>query len=261
MSQSRSCNLWLPSASPARGVVLLTHGLNGLPASLNGLGRALAAKGFEVFRPAFEGHRGDNGAFLSITASEWEQDARRFHAEGAARAQELGVPFHHLAYSMSALIFAALPELRFNRRVLFAPALSLHAWYPAAIAIATLLPWLKFRSRIPEGFSANPVSGMRSARAMHWFRQRWNGAPDGTPTLIWADPRDELVNARALQAMAARSPTWEFRAVSTASCTLPRRFHHLIITEAAVGATEWDRLCAGTAEFLLRGLGGYSSSL
>lgn len=255
MSLDGPHNLWLSTAPPTRGVVLLTHGLNGLPSSLDGLARTLAARGLEVFRPAFEGHRGDNQAFLKVTASHWQQDSRHFHAIAAARARDVGVPLHLVAYSMSALIFAAMPELKFGRRALFAPALSLHAWYPAAMGIAALVPWMKFRSRIPEGFSANPVSSLGSVRALHWFRRRWKGMPDATPTLIWADSRDELVNARGLRAMAGRSPQWEFREVSTEGCTLPRRYHHLITGEAAVGKAEWERLCRETADFLLNSPG------
>jgi alpha-beta hydrolase superfamily lysophospholipase len=251
MSLIGNHNRWFFTPSPARGVVLLTHGLNGLPASLDTLAFSLAAAGFDVLRPSFEGHRGDNAAFLSVTASAWEQDAVEFHAAAAARAAELGVPLHHVAYSMSALIFAAMPELRFSARVLLAPALALHFWYPIAMWIAALFPWIRFRSRIPDGFSANAVSGMRSATAMHFFRRRWKGVGDSTPTLVWADPRDELVSARGLRRMCSSAPAWEYRETGISGCTLPQCFHHLITGEAAVGAVEWERICRETAAFLL----------
>jgi alpha-beta hydrolase superfamily lysophospholipase len=249
MSLPGTHNRWFFSSSPAQGVVVLTHGLNALPSSLDGLGLVLAARGFDVLRPSFEGHRGDNAAFLSVTAAEWERDALEFHALASVRASELGVPVHLVAYSMSALIFAAMPSLVFSRRVLLAPALALHFWYPIAMWIAALFPWIRFRSRIPEGFSANDVSGMRSATAMHFFRRRWRGVADATPTLVWADPRDELVSARGLRRMC--TGTWEFRETGITGCTLPQCYHHLITGEAAVGAVEWERVCGETATFLL----------
>ncbi|MGZ3685727.1 MAG: alpha/beta hydrolase [Bdellovibrionota bacterium] len=252
MSPERSHECWfLPSSKPVRGVVLLTHGLNALPASLDTLARVLAARGFVVFRPSFTGHRGDTREFLRVTPEQWEKDARQFHAEALARAHAQGVPLHLCAYSMSALIYGALPELRFSRRALLAPALALHSWYPAAAFLATAFPWVSFRSRIPEGYSANPRGGFRPVKAMHAFRKKWRGEPDSTPTLIWANLRDELVDAPALKRMVSESAAWEYREVSTEGCQLRERFYHLIVGEPALGAREWARVCGETAEFLL----------
>ena len=251
MSLEGRHNTWLATTPPAKGVVLLTHGLNGSPACLDSLGRALARSSFEVFRPSFSGHRGNNEEFLAVTPAQWEQDARDFHAQAKARADSLGVPLHLCAYSMSALIFSALPELKFGRRIFFAPALTLHFWYPAAMGVVHLFPWVKFRSRIPEGYSANPRSGFRSAVALHAFRKRWRGEADSVPTLIWADRKDELVNAHRLKRLADSSAAWKYCELSTEGCTLPRRYDHLIIDEAALGRTEWERVTRETAEFLL----------
>jgi hypothetical protein len=244
--------LWLRAEGRPHGVVLLTHGLNGNPASLDSLGNFLARSGLEVFRPAFTGHRGGDGeAFLSVRAEQWEADARQFHAQASARAGELGVPLHHVAYSMSGLIFQALrSELPFARRVYFAPALAMHYWYEPAMWVARTAPWVQFRSRIPHGYNANTVSGFRSAIALHEFHRRHAGGADRVPTLIWCSLQDELVHGAGLRALAAQNPAWEFREVSIAGCTLPVRYHHLIIDEAAVGPTEWEKITTGTVQFL-----------
>ncbi len=251
-SPARAGEIWLETTGSApRGVVLLTHGLNGHPAAMDSLGRALADQGHVVFRPSFHGHWEDNDAFLRVAASHWEEDARRFHAIARTRAAEHGVPLFHVGYSMSGLIFQTMrEELRFDRRVLFAPALALHFWYEPAMRIARSVPWIRFRSRIPKGYGANPVSGLRSTIALNEFHRRWNGEPDRVPTLIWCDPRDELVHSEGLACLAGRGPAWQFRPVSTDGCTLPKRYHHLIIDEPSLGAAEWKRVTRETAEFL-----------
>lgn len=249
---------WFAAAggAPAKAVVVLTHGLNLRPARMNDLARALARDGFEVFRPAFCGHNGDTERFLSVSAEEWAQDARRIHAEAMARALELGVPLHLGAYSFSALVFQVLsPELPFARRIFFAPALRTHFWYPAAMGVARLLPNLRFTSRIFPDYRANSTTGTRALIALHEFMRRWRrgeGAGESSPTLIWIDPRDELVSGRKLRKLAAQKPGWELRELSNRGSRMRVKYHHLIINEEALGTEEWERLVRETREFLGR---------
>jgi pimeloyl-ACP methyl ester carboxylesterase len=234
--------------------VLLTHGLNSNPESFAPLAQYLSERGFEVFRPSFSGHRNNNQELLRIRSAQWEEDARVFYAEARARANTLKVPLHHVAYSMSGLIFQSLrDELEFDRRVYIAPALAFHSWYTPLIAIARVVPWIEFRSRIPKGYGANPRSGVRTVVALDDFRRkfrRFGGKPDVVPTLVWADPRDELVHGAGLRKLSAQNSNWEFRELNTDGGQL--KYHHLCIDEVCLGAEEWKRFAEGTAQFLAK---------
>ena len=165
---------WFPAQGIPQGVLLLTHGLNLHPERMDDLAQAFSASGLEVFRPAFYGHHAENGDFLKVDPEHWEEDAKRFHALVNARAQELKVPLFLGAYSFSALIFQVLrEELPFARRVLWAPALKLHFWYPIAALVLGAFPDFTFSSRVPGGYSANAKSGLRAFRSLHHFRNEW----------------------------------------------------------------------------------------
>lgn len=232
---------------------MVTHGLNLHPERMDDLRLAFVEAGYEVFRPAFTGHQEENGDFLRVRAEEWENDARRFHAIASQRAKELGVPVFLCAYSFSALIFQALAhELKFDRRVYLAPALKMHFWYPVAIEIVKRWPSFTFRSRIFKNYYANARGGARPVTALHYFMQRWRegrSRADGVPTLIWASPKDELVHGNRLRKLAESREGWEFRELSVAGSTLPKKYHHLVVDQAALGKKEFARVAGETIHF------------
>lgn len=247
------CDTWFPVKKP-RGVVLLTHGLNLNPARMDELGAALAAEGFEVFRPAFAGHCGHNKNYLNVSAEEWERDAREFHAAGKKRAEELGVPFHLVAYSFSAAIYQSFAgELDFASRVYLAPALSTKSWYPIAAFVANAFPWITYRSMNLKGYYANATSGARAVQALEYYvakvraRRRLD---DPTPTLVLVDPADELVSYKGLSIIAGRRKHWRLKELSNSESTMRPAYHHLVVTEEALGPKEWKRLVEGIAAFL-----------
>lgn len=250
------CDRWFPSTGKPKGVIVVTHGMNLSPLKMDELADRFSREGFEVLRPGFSGHHGDTEEILGVSASEWEEDAHRIHAEARARADSLGVPLHLIGYSFSCLIFQVLSaKLKFDRKVFLSPAIALHFWYLPLMWLVRLIPWLTFESVIPDGYAAARRSGVYSVLAMDEFYVRWKlgeGTDPSGPTLIWACRRDELVHAPNLMKMAAEKPGWEYRETSVAGCTLPRKYEHLIVDSASLGKTEFERVVQGTKEFLER---------
>ncbi len=253
---SPRCDRWFSAVGKPRGVVVVTHGMNLNPLKMDELAQTFASDGYEVFRPGFCGHHGDTEEMLGVTAAEWEEDAKRIHAEAKAKADSLKVPLHLIAYSFSGLVFQVLSrELPFSRRVYLAPALALHFWYRPLMWILRWIPWLTFRSVIPGTYVASETSGIYSVLAMDKFYLRWTfgeGRDSGSPTLIFAARRDELVHARNLAKLALEIPGWEFRETNVAGSTLPKSFHHLVVDSASLGPVEWGRVVSGAKEFFAR---------
>lgn len=249
-----ACEEWFPASGKAKGVMIVTHGLNVLPAKMNQLASHFASNGYEVLRPSFRGHCGKDYDLQAVKAEQWEEDARRFHAQAKVKADALKVPLFLAAYSFSGLIFQSMSEeLPFARRIYLAPALETHFWYPIAIFLVNLWPVNFFRTLIPDGYFAQEYGGTRSVIAMNHFFLRWGERrknADTVPTLIWADPADELVHGPKLKLLAESRPGWEFRALSVSGSTLPVSYHHLVIDEPSMGLEEWTRFTQGSLKFL-----------
>lgn len=249
-----SCDSWVKPKASSKGVVVVTHGMNLKPKCMDEMAEALAADGYEVLRPAFAGHCGEDNNYLYVTAEQWEGDARRIHGLASALAKELDKPLHLVAYSFSALVFQTMSkELPFDRKVLLAPALSTKFWYTPVKWLASLFPSLTYESNIATECAANRVSGARPIIALDQFLQKWNrgdGKGDQTPILAFAEPDDELVSYGGLQTIVADKNNWNLERVSNAGSTMPNSYHHLIVDSASVGAEEWKRMTGMILEFL-----------
>jgi hypothetical protein len=248
-----ACEKWFKAVGKAKGVFLVTHGLNSRPSKMEELAQALAQAGYEVLRPSFTGHCGAPEELQKIQAEAWEKDARVFYASAKKKADELKVPLYLAAYSFSGLAFHSLrKELPFKKRVYLAPALETKFWYPLAVFLIDLLPPIAFRTLIPSGYYAHEHSGLRAVVAMNHFLLNWQKSkpePDDGPVLLWVHPGDELVSASGLKEV-SKARGWDFREISIAGCELPKCYKHLIVDSAAVGKEQWKKMMEGTLEFL-----------
>jgi hypothetical protein len=251
---SEECERWFRAQGKRKGVMIVTHGLNLKPARMDGLAQFFSAQGYEVLRPSFTGHCGRPEELQQVKAESWEKDARHFYAKAKVKADYFKVPLYLTAYSFSGLIYQSMTkELPFKKRVFLASALETHFWYPIAIFLVNLWPTSFFRTWIPDGYFAQEYGGFRSVLAMNHFFLKWNDgrkSEDKTPTLVWGDPKDELVNVPKLKLLAEGSPGWEFRELGIGGCALPKCYHHLIVDEAALGPAEWKRVTETSAIFL-----------
>lgn len=240
---------WFSSPGPEpKGVLLLTHGMNLSPAKMDDLALAFAAAGYEVFRPGFAGHHGKNESYLDVEPAHWERDAREVYAIAEKRAKKLGLSIYLAAYSFSAAVFQSLTEeLPFARKIFFAPALATKSWYPVVKVLARIFQGVEYRSMNLKGYFANARGGTKPLLAFDHFLARPKHAPE--PVLIWIDPKDELVSYRGVRKLAEKN-RWRIEKISIRGSTLRRSFHHLIVTEEALGKKEWTRMIASTLEFL-----------
>lgn len=247
------CDSWFTSTANPKGVVVLTHGMNLRPSCMDELAKSFSSAGYEVFRPAFTGHCGENEKYLNVTAEEWEADARRIYGVAAARAENLKKPIHLVAYSFTALIYQTMEkELPFDRRVYLAPPLATKFWYPAVSWLARTFPWITYESKNTMcGF--NVKSGARPLLALEVFLQRWRdgaGKNYSGPVLVFAEPDDELVSYGGLVTFVADKNNWSMERVSNAGHTMPETYHHLIVDSPTLGKEEFSRMLGLAKDFL-----------
>lgn len=242
-----------PEAKP-KGVILLTHGMNLRPSCLNEMALAFTKAGYEVRRPSFTGHCEDNKKYLEVKKEDWLRDADHFHKEALDRAKKLKAPLILVAYSFSALIYKVTAEENpFDKRILIAPAVASKYWYPWVIWILNQFPNFTYSSNVPEACAANRTSGARPILVLHEILNLWKdgkGMHDKAPTLVLAEPDDELVDYKGLQKLAASLDHWKLERVSNEGKKDPKSYHHLIVTPESVGDEEWKRMMGLALEFL-----------
>ena len=250
-SSAQARHRWFFS-SPARHVVLLTHGLNMKPAAMDALAVALQNQNMDVLRVALSGHNNDLDVFKAATRLQWirEIDDARQEAQEHARGKNL--PLSLVGYSIGALLSLDLmetsehPRPPFHRMVLLAPALELRdrsKWIK-------LLGWLgdetTLPSKSPPAYRAHPATPLAGYKALlkSYEILKENGIHrlSKVPTLILVDPKDELVSPKGLQEGISHLPYWSLETIEKTQAPLKPNFHHLMVDEASLGSAAWTQL-------------------
>jgi hypothetical protein len=129
--------------------------------------------------------------------------------------------------------------------VWLAPGIVPRAISDLARVATKALPNVVIPSLAPRAIRAHARGTPLSAYRALWesvaaVRAKGFAGPDA-PTLIWIDPRDELVSARGLREVRARygKRDWEIR---EARAQGEARYRHLVVNEYGLGAAEWRRV-------------------
>ncbi len=265
-------------ATPPRGVALVLHGLNVRPARMIPLATCLAAAGVECLCLSLRGH-GDNylrpptqtrrqdqqerddaaarlESFRRVSYALWRDETAAAYAIARARSDQLGAPLLLAGFSLGAALGCTLavtqPGVRFERMILLAPALALRrnsclplllAHWPRAV-IPSLAP-AKYRANRGTPIAAYSALDRALALFAGGDRRRLD-----MPTLLLADPQDELVSYAGLQRLAAQQPQWTLRPIVKSGYATAYPVHHLLIDAEAVGASTWADICAHVTAFV-----------
>ena len=257
-STSEPAELRETSTHPARGTVILVHGLNQRPSSLDPLADEIGALGYNTYRITLHGHEIHGGEAFSEVA--WEDDLLR--AYHTVERQPGSTPIYLLGYSLGGLLVTRVldshPELTPHGVILLAPALSLRL-LPQSGYLLTLFP--------PTTLSVPNVAPPRYRRfantPLFWYRNIFSlysatrilGNPQrlaSVPTVIVANPRDELVSLTGLHEWLRDNQlaaTWRLSTIRPAAIS-PTTPEHLIIDQHSLGFTEWENLLASIKQFL-----------
>jgi pimeloyl-ACP methyl ester carboxylesterase len=287
LSEDRSTR-WFYSAAPGgpNGVSLVIHGLNLKPDKMLSIISGMTESGIDVLLLSLRGH-GDNygyeysyghensyahekinnsetarlEAFKTVSYQLWLNEAYLAYLEANKRAEKIGIPLFLNAFSLGGLIgldlFASKPDVKFDRMVLFAPAIALRLTIYLERALS-FFPRLVIPSLAPKAYLANkkgtPIAAYNALfEGLYQFKK--NAGPElNVPTLIFIDEQDEFIPLWKLKKMVEENGwnQWQFYIVhKEKQVQAGETFHHHIIDASSTGNAVWQNILKTVNSHLL----------
>lgn len=256
---------WFAQApgGPMTGVALVVHGLNLNPDRMINIIRTLNASGIGALRVSLQGH-GDNftpidgmdqaearmEAFKAVSYHKWAGDLLPAYRHIRQLSSRKELPLFLVADSYGALLALALilteADVQFDRMVLFAPALSMRSRNHIIRLLSPFPKWV-WPSFAPKFYRANRGTPQAAYQVVFETLERFEGALGpkiNIPTLVFIDPKDELISYPGLRKLKEKQKLdqWRFHHITKDRPTATTRIHHLIITPAAVGRSTWREM-------------------
>jgi esterase/lipase len=267
---------WFYSDAPGKpkGVALVIHGLNLRPDRMQPIISKLTEAGIDVLKLSLRGH-GENfhhgngvdedtarlEAFKNVSFQLWLNEAYLAYLQLKARGEEKGVPLFLTAFSLGGLIgldlFAANSGVDFDKLVLLAPAIRLHASVYLERVLSPF-PRLVIPSMAPKTYLANKKGTPIAAyNALFDGLDRFDktaGQKLNVPTLIFIDQRDEFIPLEKLKELVEekRWNQWKFYIVVKDKSARDKTFYHHIIDASSTGKTVWQNMMEAAVNHLLK---------
>jgi esterase/lipase len=265
---------WFYSDSPEelRGVALVIHGLNLRPDRMLPIISELNKSGIDVLRLSLRGH-GDNysrgngadenkarmDAFKNASYQVWMNEAYWAYLKLKERGEAKGVPLFLTAFSLGGLIgldmFASIAEVKFDKLLLFAPAIRLRAIVYLE-RIFSPFPRLVIPSMADKTYLANengtPIAAYNALfEGLDHFNQN-AGQKLNVPTLVFIDKQDEFIPLGKLEKLVTEKKwtRWQFYLVEKDQTAANEGFYHHIIDAPSTGNAVWQEMMAAAVAHL-----------
>ena len=256
-----------------KGVALVIHGLNLRPDRMQPIISKLNETDIDVLRLSLRGH-GDNyskgngidedqarlDAFKNVSYQLWMNEAYCAYLQLKERGAEKGVPLFLTAFSLGGLVgldlFASRADVMFEKLILFAPAIRLHAIIYLE-RIFSPFPRLVIPSMADKSYLANekgtPIAAYNALFDSLEHFNHYVGEKLNVPTLVFIDPQDEFISLGKLKKLAAEKKwtEWQFYIVEKDQTAAEDRFYHHIIDSSSTGQTTWQNMMKAFEEHLL----------
>ncbi len=224
------------------------------------LAQWLNDQGVAVYLLLLSGHHDGGTPLQEVTAAVWQSEMLAGYALAKNAADEKAVPLFFVGYSLGGLLGQSVLVLPagsppFQRQVLLSPAITLQ---PRAFLLRALffLP-LSFplRSFSPRAYRYNNALPLRLYKALFEEEAKMKVGDHrrlNLPTLVLMDPKDELVSYKRLLKWVQRHRLTNYTVVALNDDLKGRSkpFHHLILDEATMGLTNWQRATEQMRAFL-----------
>ena len=242
---------------PARGVVLLAHGLNQHPDTMAPMQMVLSHAGFSVCLLRLAGHRPTDECSYQTPQTVWQEQY-----EAAFKSLSVlypDIPKHAVGYSLGAALTTwfvnSQPQLPFQRIVLLAPPFGLRT---KTQLIRLFLPLRHIGAGLPSAApeqyrfcSSTKLSAYFAAVRLVDSLERVDSRLDMLPTRIFIRENDDLNDLGKLQSWLSANNlnTWRLTAFpsSPAGHPLPA---HVVIDEPSLGPSLWRQMTEEIVEFL-----------
>jgi alpha-beta hydrolase superfamily lysophospholipase len=267
---------WYQRKNPAKlnGVALVIHGLNGRPDKMESIIAEMTAAGIDCLNLSLRGH-GENysqlntsdsakarmRAFKSVSYQLWRTETYQAYQQVRKRSDRYGACLFFVGFSMGGLLgvdlFTSNPYIKFDKMVLFAPALKMHN-RNYILKTMSPFPGLVVPSFGPEAYRANRGTPMAAYNALFKAAKHFEKNLDpkiNVPTVIFIDAQDELISFSSLQEMIRKQNLgqWNLHPVAKDKTATEIEMHHIIIDEASVGKHMWQEIVDTTITHLLNG--------
>jgi len=247
---------WYPAADPEKinGVALVVHGLNLKPDRMEPIIGLLNDAGIGVLNLSLRGHgqnydhearSGDKArldAFKTVSYELWLDEIHRAYDHVRQRSDRKKAPLFFVGYSLGGLLgadlIASYPDVYFDRMVLLAPAMNLHAVHNV-LRVVSPFPRLVIPSFTSTFYRANSGTPMAAYNALFAAIGHFNktvGPKLNIPSVVFIDPQDELISYYGLKRLVEteRLDQWKFHLIYK-NPGIKGRLRHLIIDEPSVG--------------------------
>ncbi|UCD80426.1 MAG: alpha/beta hydrolase [Desulfobacterales bacterium] len=266
---------WFYSDAPGKlkGVALVIHGLNLRPEKMQTIISRLTEADMDVLGLSLRGH-GENythsngigedqarlEAFKNVSYQLWMNEAYLAYLQLKARGEKKGVPLFLTAFSLGGLVglelFASNPDVRFDKTVLFAPAIRLHATIYLERVLSPF-PRLVIPSMAPKTYLANkkgtPIAAYNALfEGLDRFNKNSNQKLN-VPTLVFIDEQDEFIPLGKLRKLVEEKKwnQWQFYMVAKDQSAQDERFYHHIIDASSTGNAVWQDMMKAAVNHLL----------
>lgn len=256
-----------------KGVALVIHGLNLRPDRMQPIISELTGSGIDVLGLSLRGH-GENythskgigedqarlEAFKNVSYQLWLNEAFLAYLQLKEKGEEKGVPLFLTAFSLGGLIglelFASHKDVRFDKQILFAPAIRLNA-STYIERIFSPFPHLVIPSMAPNTYLANKKGTPIAAyNALFDSLDQFNnnaGQKLNIPTLVFIDKQDEFIPLKKLKKLVVEKKwtQWQFYIVEKDKTAREDSFYHHIIDASSTGKTIWQDMMKALINHLL----------
>jgi len=266
---------WFYTDSPGelKGVALVIHGLNLRPDRMLPIISKLNESGIDVLRLSLRGH-GDNysrgngvdedqarlDAFKNVSYQVWMNEAYWAYMQLKERGESKEVPFFLTAFSLGGLIgldmFASNADVRFDKLVLFAPAIRLRTTIYLQRVLSPF-PRLVIPSLADKSYLSNekgtPIAAYNALfDGLNSFDENADQKIN-VPTLIFIDEQDEFIPLRKLKKLAEEKEwnQWRFYTVEKDKTAEDDSFYHHIIDASSTGKSAWQAMMEAVEKHLL----------
>jgi esterase/lipase len=263
-SEDSSIRWFYSNASQdVRGIALVIHGLNLRPDKMESIITMLTDSGIDALNLSLLGHgknyshrdgidtaRARLESFKKASYQLWIDEIYKAYKAAKNRSDHRNVPLFFVGYSLGGLIgldlFASRPEIKFDRMVLFAPALKMHL-RNYLLRVLSPFPRLTIPSFTLMSYQSNAGTPMAAYNALFesykHFHQNMN-LKINVPTVIFIDKKDEIVSFKRLKKMVEKQELdqWAFHIVQKGKSGDAGRIHHLIIDELSTGKDVWKEM-------------------
>ena len=251
------------NASRLNGVALVIHGLNGRPQKMESIIAEMTSAGIDCLNLSLRGH-GENYSRLDRTDSAearletfktvsyqlWRAEIYHAYQQVKIKGNRHKTCVFLIGFSMGGLLgvdlFTSNPYVKFDKMVLFAPALKMHN---RNYLLKTISPFsgLVVPSFAPDAYLANKGTPVAAYNALFEAAEHFEKNLDpqiNVPTIIFIDRQDELISFSGLKAMIQEQELdqWKLHPVEKDRTATEIEMYHLIIDEASVGKQTWKEI-------------------